>query len=60
MEGIAERKSYGKWHTVYARMNRWNKAGVLQRLFEALQVEGVIQIKYGVGLPLQHNGQGAS
>jgi len=38
-------KSYGKWHTVYVRMNRWSKAGVLQRLFEALQVEGVIQIK---------------
>jgi len=26
-------------------MNRWSKAGVLRRLFEALQVEGVIQIK---------------
>jgi len=38
-------KSYGKWHTVYVRMNRWSKAGVLQRLFEALQLEGVVQIK---------------
>jgi len=41
-------KSYGKWHTVYARMNRWSKAGVLQRLFETLQVEGVIQIKFAM------------
>ena len=38
-------KSYGRWHTVYVRMNRWSKAGVLRRLFEALQIEGVIQIK---------------
>jgi len=38
-------KSYGNWHTVYVRMNRWSKAGVLQRLFEALQIEGIIQIK---------------
>jgi len=38
-------ESYGKWHTVYVRMNRWSKAGVLRRLFEALQIEGVIQIK---------------
>jgi len=37
--------SYGNWHTVYVRMNRWSKAGVLQRLFEALQIEGIIQIK---------------
>jgi len=38
-------KTYGNWHTVYVRMNRWSKVGVLQRLFEALQIEGIIQIK---------------
>ena len=38
-------KSYGNWHTVYVRMNRWSKNGVLQHLFEALQIEGIIQIK---------------
>jgi transposase len=38
-------KTYGNWHTVYVRMNRWSKSGVLQRLFEALQIEGIIQIK---------------
>ncbi len=26
-------------------MNRWSKIGVLQRLFEALQIEGIIKIK---------------
>ena len=38
-------KSYGNWHTVYVRMNRWSKSGVLQRLFEALQIEGIIRIR---------------
>ena len=36
---------YGKWHTVYERMNRWSKNGVLQRVFEGLQMEGIIKIK---------------
>ena len=38
-------KEYGNWHTIYTRMNRWSKSGVLQRIFEALQIEGIIQIK---------------
>lgn len=38
-------ETYGNWHTVYVRMNRWSKNGVLQRLFEALQIEGVIKIR---------------
>lgn len=38
-------ESYGNWHTIYVRMNRWSKNGVLQRVFEALQVENIIRIK---------------
>ena len=38
-------KEYGNWHTVYMRMNRWSKSGVLRRMFEALQIEGIIRIK---------------
>lgn len=38
-------KEFGNWHTVYVRMNRWSKSGVLKRLFEALQTEGIIRIK---------------
>ena len=38
-------EKYGNWHTIYMRMNRWSKAGVLQRLFEGLQEEGIIRIK---------------
>ena len=37
-------KSYGNWHTVYVRMNRWSKNGVLQRLFEGLQRENIIKV----------------
>jgi len=33
-------KEYGSWHTVYVRLNRWSKNGVLQRVFEGLQAEG--------------------
>ena len=38
-------KSYGNWHKIYVRMNRWSKSGVLQRIFQALQEENIIQIK---------------
>lgn len=38
-------ESYGKWHTIYVRMNRWSKNGVLQRVFEAMQIENIIKIK---------------
>ena len=37
-------ESYGNWHTIYMRMNRWSKNGVLERIFAALQAEGIIQI----------------
>jgi len=30
-------KRFGTWHTIYTRMNRWAKAGVLDKLFERLQ-----------------------
>lgn len=41
-------KSYGNWHTIYVRMNRWSKNGVLERVFAALQTEGIIQINVAV------------
>ena len=36
---------FGRWHTIYTRMNRWAKAGVLDRVFTALQEEEIIRIK---------------
>ena len=39
---------FGNWHTVYTRMNRWSKSGVLDRVFEQLQRAGIIKVKLQV------------
>ena len=36
---------FGRWHTVYTRMNRWAKNGVLARVFEHLQREQIVRVK---------------
>lgn len=36
--------SFGNWHTIYTRMNRWSKAGVWDRVFARLQQEGLLQV----------------
>ena len=41
-------ETYGNWHTIYVRMNRWSKNGVLGRVFAALQTEGIIHINVEV------------
>lgn len=38
-------KRFGPWHTIYTRMNRWAKNGVLDSIFEALQRENIIQVR---------------
>ena len=38
-------KRFGPWHTIYTRMNRWSKNGVLDQLFESLQREQLVRIK---------------
>lgn len=38
-------KHFGNWHTIYTRMNRWSKSGVLDRIFERLQVEQIVRIR---------------
>lgn len=38
-------KHFGNWHSIYTRMNRWSKSGVLDRIFERLQKENMISIK---------------
>ena len=38
-------KRFGNWHTVYTRMRRWTEAGVMDRMFEALQREQIVRIK---------------
>ena len=41
--GLPER--FGNWHTIYTRMNRWAKRGVLDRVFAELQRSQILRIK---------------
>jgi transposase len=38
-------KHFGNWHTIYTRMNRWAKSGVLDRVFAALQHQQIIRVR---------------
>ena len=38
-------RRFGNWHTIYTRMNRWSKNGVLDAVFEKLQREQLVRIK---------------
>ena len=63
-------KRFGNWHTVYTRMNRWAKKGVLDRVLAELQRQGVVRLKvdefatraYVVrnGTPREHAGDSSS
>jgi transposase len=33
---------FGNWHTIYTRMRRWARAGVLDKMFEELQRQQVV------------------
>jgi transposase len=41
--GLPQR--FGNGHTLYTRMNRWSKSGVLDRVFEQWQREQVVRLK---------------
>jgi transposase len=38
-------KRFGNWHTVYTRMSRWSRSGVMDQVFEHLQREQIVRIK---------------
>src|SRR3990170_3323889 len=38
-------KRLGNWHTLYTRMNRWSRNGVLDRVLERLQREQIVRLK---------------
>ena len=38
-------KRFGNWHTIYTRMSRWSKGGVLDRVFAKLQEAQIVRIK---------------
>ena len=56
---------FGPWHTIYMRMNRWVRKGVLDRVFTCLQEQGLVRITLEVvGLdstivPVHPDGTGA-
>ena len=58
-------EDFGPWHTIYMRMNRWSKKGVLDRVFACLQEKGLVRIHLEVlGLdstivPVHPDGTGA-
>ena len=37
-------KHFGNWNTIYCRLSRWAKAGILDRIFECLQREQIINL----------------
>ena len=36
---------YGCWHSIYTRMSRWARAGVLDAVFERLQRERLMRVR---------------
>ena len=38
-------KRFGRWHTIYTRMSRWSRAGVLDRVFERLQHAQIVRVR---------------
>lgn len=42
---------FGNWHTIYTRVNRWSKNGVLSKIFEELQKKEIIRVKIEVFEP---------
>ena len=34
-------KSFGPWHVIYVRLNRWAKKGVLEKVYAALTAQGL-------------------
>ena len=39
---------FGKWHTVYTRLRRWQRSGVLERVFAALQEQQLLAVRLTV------------
>src|ERR1700690_3114212 len=38
-------KRFENWHTIYTRMNRWSRSGVLDQIFEQLQRQQIVRIR---------------
>ena len=59
-------KHFGNWHTIYTRVNRWAKNGVLERIFAELQHQEIIQVRVeavsldSTVIPVHPDGTGAA
>ena len=59
-------EQFGPWNTVYRRLNRWAKKGVLDEVFARLQREGILRIKLEVAgldstiVPVHPDGTGSA
>jgi transposase len=40
-------KTFGNWHSIYVRFNRWSCNGVLERVYIALRAQGILPIEVG-------------
>ena len=38
-------KEFGNWHTIYMRFSRWTKNGTIQRIFDELQKQNIIDVQ---------------
>ena len=38
-------RRFGNWHSIYVRMNRWAKKGVLDQVFAKLEQEQILRLK---------------
>ena len=36
--------AFGDWHTIYVRFDRWSTKGVMERVYNALETEGLIDM----------------
>jgi len=43
-------QEYGSWNAVYKRFNRWVKAGIINKLFQELHVNGIADVEILVAL----------
>ena len=50
---------FGSWHTVYTRVNRWSKAGILDRVFEQMQRLQLIRLRLEV-MPVDGSTNGSA
>jgi hypothetical protein len=45
VNGVRCQKTFGNLHTIYVKFNRWSKNGTIQRIFEELQKQKIIDIQ---------------